>query len=151
MNPDQITSEFLESLTKASRKIRTAFNQQVAAHGLTYPRARTLFRLAKKQNITQSELACDLELEQATIVRLLDRMEESGLIERRAGARDRRVNHIVLTPHGEEQAALVKSIGEGLRMQIFADVDPRELQNGITLLERIATNIAEISDIHVPA
>jgi MarR family transcriptional regulator for hemolysin len=118
---------------------------------LTYPRARTLFRLAKKQNITQSELACDLELEQATIVRLLDRMEESGLIERRADASDRRVNHIVLTPHGEEQAALVKSIGEGLRMQIFADVDPGELQDGIILLERIATNIAEISDIHVPA
>jgi MarR family transcriptional regulator for hemolysin len=30
-----MTPEFLESRTKASRKVRTAFNQQVAAHGLT--------------------------------------------------------------------------------------------------------------------
>ncbi|MBP1848384.1 MarR family transcriptional regulator for hemolysin [Rhizobium petrolearium] len=150
MNHDPITSEFLESLTKASRKIRTAFNQRVAAHGLTYPRARTLFRLAK-QNMTQSELACDLELEQATIVRILDRMEETGLVERRPDGKDRRINLIVLTPLGEEQAALVRSVGEDLRMQIFANVDPKELQNGIALLERIAANVAEMSDIHVPA
>jgi MarR family transcriptional regulator for hemolysin len=99
----------------------------------------------------QSELACDLELEPATMVRILDRMEENGLIERRPDARDRRINLIVRTPIGEEQAALVRSIGEDLRMQIFADVDPKELQNGIALLERVAANVAEAGDIHVPA
>ncbi|KGE02368.1 MULTISPECIES: MarR family transcriptional regulator [Rhizobium/Agrobacterium group] len=151
MKPDPISSEFLESLTKVSRKIRTAFNQQVTAHGLTYPRARTLLRLSKKQNMTQSELACELELEQATMVRLLDRMEENGLIERRADASDRRVKLIVLTPYGEEQAALVQSIGEGLRMQVFADIDPEELRASIALFERISANVAEMDDIHVPA
>lgn len=151
MKHEPISSEFLESLTKVSRKIRTAFNQQVTAHGLTYPRARTLLRLSKKQNMTQSELACELELEQATMVRLLDRMEENGLIERRADANDRRVKLIVLTPYGQEQAALVQSIGEGLRMQVFADIDPEELRASIALFERISANVAEMDDIHVPA
>ena len=151
MKPDPIASDFLEALTKVSRKIRTTFNQQVTAHGLTYPRARALFRLAKKQNMTQSELACDLELEQATLVRLLDRMEENGLIERRPDASDRRVKLLFLTPHGEEQAALVRSIADRMREQIFADIDPGELNAAVALLERISANVTKLEDIDVPA
>jgi len=151
MKPDPIASDFLEALTKVSRKIRTAFNQQVTAHGLTYPRARALFRLAKKQNMTQSELACDLELEQATMVRLLDRMEENGLIERRPDTNDRRVKLIVLTPHGEEQAALVRSIAEQIREQIFEGIDLKDVQAGVALLERISANVTDLEDIDVPA
>lgn len=151
MKPDPIASDFLEALTKVSRKIRTAFNQQVTAHGLTYPRARALFRLAKKQNMTQSELACDLELEQATMVRLLDRMEENGLIERRPDASDRRVKLIVLTTHGEEQAALVRSIADRVREQIFEGIDLKDVQTGVALLERISANVTDLEDIDVPA
>ena len=151
MNDDFSSSEFLEALTKVSRKIRTAFNQRVTAHGLTYPRARALFRLAKKQNMTQSELACELELEQATMVRLLDRMEENALIERRPDAGDRRVKLIVLTPYGEEQATLVKSIGEDLRKQVFADIDPEDLRAGTALFDRISAKLAEMDAIHISA
>ncbi|MGK9051162.1 MarR family winged helix-turn-helix transcriptional regulator [Neorhizobium petrolearium] len=151
MKPDPIASDFLEALTKVSRKIRTAFNQQVTAHGLTYPRARALFRLAKKQNMTQSELACDLELEQATMVRLLDRMEENGLIERRPDANDRRVKLIVLTPYGQEQAAMVRSIADRIREQIFQDIDPDELHVAVALLERISANVTDLEDVDVPA
>jgi len=151
MKTDPIASDFLEALTKVSRKIRTAFNQQVTAHGLTYPRARALFRLAKKQNMTQSELACDLELEQATMVRLLDRMEENGLIERRPDANDRRVKLIVLTPYGEEQAAMVRSIADRIREQIFQDIDPDELHVAVALLERISANVTDLEDVDVPA
>lgn len=151
MKPDPIASDFLEALTKVSRKIRTAFNQQVTAHGLTFPRARALFRLAKKQNMTQSELACELELEQATMVRLLDRMEENGLIERRPDPNDRRVKLLFLTAHGEEQANLVRSIGERIREQIFQDIDPGQMQVAMALFERITANISELEDIDVPA
>jgi MarR family transcriptional regulator for hemolysin len=143
MSKDLITSQFLEALTKASRKIRTAFNQEVTAHGLTYPRARALFRLAKKQNMTQAELACELELEQATMVRLLDRMEENGLIERRAAPTDRRVKLIALTPHGEDQANLVKTISERLRTQTFADINADELRLAMDVLEDVSARLAE--------
>lgn len=149
MTNDPITSDFLESLTKVSRKIRTAFNQRVTAHGLTYPRARTLLRLTRKQYMTQSELAFELELEQATMVRLLDRMEENGLVERHSDTNDRRVKLIALTPLGEEQAELVKAIGAELRRQVFADIDAEGLRRSADLLERIAANVADMEDVHV--
>ncbi|SFA78084.1 MarR family transcriptional regulator, transcriptional regulator for hemolysin [Rhizobium sp. NFR07] len=148
---DQAASEYLEALTKVSRRIRTVFNQQVTAHGLTYPRARALFRLARKQNMTQTELACELELEQATMVRLLDRMEENGLIERRPDPRDRRVKLIVLTPHGQEQAAFVRAVADEIRHQFFEGVDLEELKQGIALLEKISANVSNVEDTNVLA
>jgi len=148
---DQAASEYLEALTKVSRRIRTVFNQHVTAHGLTYPRARALFRLARKQNMTQTELACELELEQATMVRLLDRMEENGLIERRPDPGDRRVKLIALTSHGEEQAAFVRSLADEIRHQFFQGVDLDELKQGIALLEKISANVSNMEDTNVLA
>ncbi|TDK31805.1 MarR family transcriptional regulator [Rhizobium deserti] len=149
MELEPVASDFLESLTKVSRRVRTAFNQQVTAHGLTYPRARALFRLAKKQNMTQTELALELELEQATLVRLLDRMEENGLIERRSDPSDRRAKLIGLTEHGEEQAAFVRSLADKIREQIFEGIDLVELHGAVGLLEKIAANIADLEDVNV--
>jgi MarR family transcriptional regulator for hemolysin len=149
MNNAALTSEFLEALTKVSRRVRTVFNQQVTAHGLTYPRARALFRLAKKPNMTQTELACELELEQATLVRLLDRMEENGLISRQPDPRDRRAKLVALTPHGEEQATFVQRIADQVRERIFEDADTSELKQAIAVMDQISTNLLRLEDGHV--
>jgi MarR family transcriptional regulator, transcriptional regulator for hemolysin len=151
MKHDPAASEFLEALTKVSRKIRTTFNQQVTAHGLTYPRARALFRLAARQNMTQSELAFELDLEQATMVRLLDRMEENGLIERHQDPNDRRAKLIVLTAHGMEQAVLVRSLAADMRSQIFEGINLAELRSAIDLLDRVSENTADVELVHAQA
>ncbi|TPE51738.1 MarR family winged helix-turn-helix transcriptional regulator [Amaricoccus solimangrovi] len=143
MKPDPTPSEFLETLTKVSRKIRTAFDQRVTEQGLTYPRARVLFRLIRKQNVTQRELACELELEQATLVRLLDRMAENGLIERRPDPGDRRAKLVALTDHGREQAEVVSAIAGRMREEIFRGFDPDELRSALGVLERLWANLAE--------
>ncbi|MBU1315893.1 MAG: MarR family transcriptional regulator [Alphaproteobacteria bacterium] len=149
-NPsDILATDFLEALTKMSRKIRTAFNKQVTAHGLTYPRARALFRLAKTQNITQTELACELELEQATLVRLLDRMEENGLIERRQDPNDRRAKLIALTRHGQEQAAFVRAIADQIRDQIFEGIAEADIRQGLAVLDKISANMADLENVDV--
>ena len=151
MKPDPIASQLLETLTKVSRRMRTAFNQQVTASGLTYPRARVLFRLTRKQNVSQRDLAWELELEQATIVRLLDRMEEHGLIERRPDANDRRAKLVALTEHGAEQAKLVSAIADRIREQVFRDFDAEEMRITLAVLERLGTNLMELGPIDVTA
>jgi MarR family transcriptional regulator for hemolysin len=149
MNRRTIPSDLLEALTKVSRKMRTAFNQQVTAHGLTYPRARALFQLAKKQHMTQSELALELELQQATVVRLVDRMEEVGLIERRPDPKDRRVNLLFLTPRGTEQADLVRLIADRMRKHIFHGIDANEMDRAAAMLDRVAANLLDLETIDV--
>ncbi|MGU3575185.1 MarR family winged helix-turn-helix transcriptional regulator [Brucellaceae bacterium C25G] len=151
MDKPVISSEFLEALTKVSRKIRTVFNQRVTEHGLTYPRARTLLRLIKTPNMTQSELAVELELEQATMVRMLDRLEENGVIERHPNPHDRRAKLLVLTPHGIEQAELVRSIGETMRNQIFQHINPEELMACIEIFNRISANVDDMDNLDASA
>ncbi|MGE7371400.1 MarR family winged helix-turn-helix transcriptional regulator [Neorhizobium sp. NPDC001467] len=151
MKNTEAQSEFLEALTKASRKIRTAFNQRVTAHGLTYPRARALWRLAEKPDMAQTELAFELELEQATTVRLLDRMEENGLIERRPSQHDRRVKRIALTSHGEEQATMVRSIADQMRQEVFADIDKDDLRELTKVLQSLSGRVADLENLNVSA
>lgn len=147
MKEQNIDTEFLEKLTKLSRKLQTVFNQQVTAVGLTYPRARSLFVLAKRGQLTQSELAFELQLEQATVVRLVDRMEEIGLVERKPDPTDRRIKLLTLTPHGEEQAGMVRKVASDMRAQVFNGIDITDLKKGELLLDEIADRLETISDL----
>ncbi|MEZ2132780.1 MULTISPECIES: MarR family winged helix-turn-helix transcriptional regulator [unclassified Sinorhizobium] len=148
---DPLTSDLMDAVTRLSRRLRTVFDQQVTAHGLTYPRARALLRLAQKQNITQTELANELNVEQATMGRLLDRMEENHLVERRSDPQDRRVKLLVLTPRGEEQAALVRSIADRMRAQVFQKIPQKEVHVALALFKRLSANLAKLEDLDVVA
>jgi MarR family transcriptional regulator for hemolysin len=128
-----------------SRILKTAFNQQVVAHGLTYARSLVLFHLSRKPDQTQTSLAQDLELERATLVHLLDRMEESRLIERRADQTDRRVRRISITAHGREQARVVASIAAEVSRQAFHGIDIADLTAGLDLMKRISANVGNIA------
>src|SRR4051812_25393333 len=86
--------EFADELSKVSRKMRTLFDSRVKTIGLTLARARMLMLLAKKEGMTQTELADALEVETPTLVRLLDGLEKQEMIERRPVQGDRRANQI---------------------------------------------------------
>ena len=53
--------------------------------------------LRRHPGISQAQLADKLDVEPITIARTIDRLEKSGWIERRADAKDRRVNRLYLT------------------------------------------------------
>ncbi len=140
---ERLTRDLLESLTTVSRRLRTLFNARVTAHGLTYPRARALIFLLRKPGMTQSELACRMDVEQPTVVRLLDRMEEHNLIRRVHDEDDRRVKKIQLTHEGEVSGELVQSIGEAIRHEVFRDVATEDLEVAISVLNAASLNASE--------
>src|SRR4051812_30474540 len=132
-----LRAEFLEELAIASRKLRTLFDARVRAKGLTLARARTLIHLARKDCMTQSELAEILEVEGPTLVRLLDGLEVQGLTERRPVEGDRRAKQIALTEAGRELAAEVTRLGDELREEMLADVSEADLKGATKILRAI--------------
>jgi MarR family transcriptional regulator for hemolysin len=90
MNPDQ-TLGFL--LHDVARLLRKRFGQSARKSGLSLTRSQwqVLAHLAKNEGIQQSALADLLEIEPSTLVRLLDKLEELGLVEHRPNASDRRI------------------------------------------------------------
>lgn len=146
-----LRAAFLEELTITSRKLRTLFDARVRAKGLTLARARTLIHLARKDGMTQTELAELLEVEGPTLVRLLDGLEKQGLTERRPVEGDRRANKIALTATGRELSAEVTRIGDELREEVLADIPEAELIAATGTIRAIARKIAVVAGCQTDA
>src|SRR3954453_13700996 len=86
-------------LHDVARLLRKRFEQRVRGLGLTRSQWQVLFLLAQHEGINQVGLAEILEIEPITLLRILDRLEAAGLVERRTHAADRRVRLLYLTPN----------------------------------------------------
>ena len=138
-------AQFFDELWKAGRKVQTLFDARVRAKGLTLARARTLILLAKKDGMTQTELADALEIEGPTLVRLLDGLEKQALIERRPVDGDRRAKQIALIAAGQEEAVLVGGIVQDVRNDVLKDVSEDDLKGAIRVWGAMGRNIEAAS------
>ena len=84
-------------LHDVSRLLRVRFDRRARALGLTRAQWRVLAHLAPRQGINQTALAEILEVETITLGRHIDRLEDTGWVERRPDPDDRRVWRLFLT------------------------------------------------------
>src|SRR5579862_5414080 len=88
-------------VARISRQWRRAVDRRLQPFGLTEATWLPLVHLARAPvPMRQKDLAASLVLDGSSVVRLLDALETSGLIERREESGDRRAKTIVLTAHG---------------------------------------------------
>ena len=96
--PDSYDHDLLILLHDVARMMRTLADRRARAHGMSRAQWMILFRLRRRDGLTQRELAEILEVEPITVGRLVDRLEARGLLERRADPADRRCWRLHLTP-----------------------------------------------------
>jgi MarR family transcriptional regulator, organic hydroperoxide resistance regulator len=75
-------------------------NEAAETAGLSPVSAWALVQLDPKAPVSQKELAARLKCNPSTVVDPADRLEEAGLVARRAHPEDRRVNVLTVTPKG---------------------------------------------------
>ncbi|HEX8302184.1 MarR family winged helix-turn-helix transcriptional regulator [Sphingomonas sp.] len=80
-----------------SRLMRRRFDERARTTGATGTQWRTLKILEWREGVNQGQLAELLEVEPITACRMIDRLEEAGLVERRRDPADRRAWRIFLT------------------------------------------------------
>ncbi|WID95756.1 MarR family transcriptional regulator [Bosea vestrisii] len=100
-----------------------------------------LMQLAKADGPIQSDLAGLLDIEQPTLVRLLDGLERNGMIERRAAPGDRRARRVFLTPVARAQAEDILAFLAELRAGVLDGIEPGELEIALRVLSRMSENI----------
>src|SRR5437879_2781666 len=83
-----------------ARLIRRRFERRARQTGLpiTRQQARALLHIARNEGLSQAAVATMLDIEPIALVRMLDRLHEEGLVERRPHPTDRRVRTLWLTP-----------------------------------------------------
>ncbi|HEX8126503.1 MAG TPA: MarR family transcriptional regulator [Allosphingosinicella sp.] len=91
-------SNFAFEVAKTAHALRRAFDRRAAAVGVTRAQWRVLAWLGREDGMRQVELADGLDVEPISLCRMIDRLAEAGLVERRPDEVDRRAWRIHLTP-----------------------------------------------------
>ncbi|MCU1592377.1 MAG: hypothetical protein JWP11_3633 [Frankiales bacterium] len=101
--------------------------QTVAATGVVVSRSglRFLSLVADTGPVSASRLAAGLDLSQPTASRVLQSLENEGLVTRRADDKDGRVSHYLVTPKGRRALERVHGYHVDTLTDALADVDPR--------------------------
>jgi len=139
--PLNIRGEILFQLSDVARAMRTYIDQCAREHGMTRAQWGVLVRLERQEGMTQAEMADALEIQPISLVRLIDRLCEQNLVERRPHPRDRRANRLYLTDKGRATLTLLAPLGKEIAADIFAEVDEAAVADLLQKLLRIKNNI----------
>lgn len=138
MNNDSIG--FL--LGDTSRLFRKAFDGHARAKGITGLQWRLMAYLTRNQGIHQSGLADLLEVEPITLSRMVDRLAEAGMVERRPDPQDRRTNRLYLTDKADPVIAELRASGEVVIAQAMQGIDADEQVVLARLVARMRANLS---------
>ncbi len=124
-------------IADVARMMRRAFQSRFDDGPVTYEQARALVHLAREQGLRQIDLAERLEIQPITLARIVDRLAEAGLVERRADPSDRRAYRLYLTVAAEPLIARIRAVGLAVRSDALAGMSARDAARAVELLGRI--------------
>ena len=137
-------------LSDRARLLRRAFDEHMRALKITRPQARLLLHLLHNEGANQGHYAEQLDVEAITLCRMVDRMEEAGMIERRRDPADRRAWQLYLTARTREMIDEVRACIDSLLEDMLAGISPAERAEFARLLTLIGTNLGARRDNKVP-
>jgi DNA-binding MarR family transcriptional regulator len=128
-------------LHDVARFLRKRFEQRARDLGLTRSQWHTLAYLNANEGIHQGGLADILEIEPITLVRILDKLQDRGLIERRQHPTDRRIWQLYLRDAARPLIAEMKTIGEATRAEALAGLAEADRDHLVEMLCRMKLNL----------
>jgi MarR family transcriptional regulator for hemolysin len=141
--PPNPRREILVQLSDVARAMRTYIDQCAREHGMTRAQWGVLARLERQEGMTQAELAETLEIQPISLVRLIDRLCDHGLVERRPHPRDRRANRLYLTDKGSATLARFTPLGKEIANEVLASISEVDVADFLQKLLLIKINIRQ--------
>jgi MarR family transcriptional regulator for hemolysin len=134
-------------LKETSRLYVQRFEQRAGTLGLTLSQCKVLVYLAKQEGVSQARLGDLTDLEPMTLVRILDRMESDGWLERRSDPADRRARCLYLKAKGKPLADEIWHLVDLTRREAFAGISREHADLLIELLEKIQSNCTSLKPL----
>lgn len=125
-----------------SHLMRRAFDERARGIGLSRPQWRVLTMLRRNEGINQGGLADLVEVEHITLCRMVDRLQEADLVERRADPADRRAWRLHLTDKARAILEEMRPMAFNLFDDAMAGLDATERSELFRMLERIRANLS---------
>ena len=136
-----VPREIAFTIMDVARLLKTYADQRARQYGMTRAQWAVLFRLDRSEGLKQSELAELLDLQPISLTRLLDRLADNGLIERRADPNDRRANRLFLTPAARPLLDRLTALGEDMMATVLQGLDAKSLERMLRDLGLVKENL----------
>ena len=133
--------QLIAQLVDSSRLLRNYIDNRAKRRGTTRAQWIVLFRLRQQEGLSQVDLADVLELQPISLVRLLDRLVEHGLLERRHDPRDRRANRLFLTASGRQLVDDLDSLRDSIATDVLQDIPAKAIETSLAMLIDIKERI----------
>ena len=132
-------------INDVARLFRRRFDERTRSFGITGPQMRALVAIMRFPGINQGALAERLDVEPITTCRMVDRLEQANLVERRRDPQDRRAWQLFLTDAAEPITQELQAIGQGVLNGSLEGVDPAARDIALAMLARIRDNLSNAS------
>ena len=128
-----------------ARLMRTAYDRRMKPLGLTRSQWWVLNHLYFNEGVSQSDFAGILDIERASVGRLLDRLEEKGWIARTPDPDDRRINRVFLTDTVRPIMQTLREEAHATLLQALSPLAKNEQAAMFDMLERMKLSLIELN------
>ena len=129
-----------------SRLRRIVVDRALKPLGVTRSQWWVLAFLSRRDGMTQTALASDLDLTKVAVGGLLDRMEAANLVERRSDPKDGRARRVYLTKSGQKLVTKIRKTVEGVELGILSKIPEAELEAAAGTLLDLKNTLLEMVD-----
>src|ERR1700681_2058668 len=129
--------QLIAQLVESSRLLRNYIDNRAKGRGTTRAQWIVLFRLREQEGLSQVDLADVLELQPISLVRLLDRLVEHGLVERRSDPRDPRAHRLFLAAAGRQLADDLDSLRDALATDVLQGMPAATIETSLKALRDV--------------
>ena len=127
----------LPEIGETAHALRKAFGRRAASLGVTGAQWKVLFKLTLRPGLRQTDLADMLDIEPITLTRIIDRLQEAGLVERTPDPADRRAWRLHVTAKAQPVVGKLRAIADEMTAEAFAGIDPTDIETTRRVLAQV--------------
>ena len=141
MPKQPINREFAFTIMDVARMLRTYADQRARQFGVSRAQWAVLVRIDRSPGLKQSELAEILDLQPITLTRLLDRLADNDLIERKPDPNDRRANRLYVTPAAKPMLDQLNVLGADMMETALEGLDAQTVERTLRQIDTVKDNL----------
>src|SRR3954469_24875429 len=127
-------------IAETAHTLRRAFDRRAAGLGATRAQWKGLIRLTRTPGLRRGRLAEIPDTEPISLCRIIDRLQEAGLVERTRDPDDRRAWRLHVTAKAQPLIDKLQAVGADLVEQAFCGIDGKDIELTRQVLARIREN-----------
>ncbi len=141
---DLMLRQLTQGVLRLSRAYRAAADQVAAGFGLSHATAWPVVVIGRSPDGARPGAVAEaLEIEPSSLVRVIDQLVESGLVQREEDPQDRRARILRLTPAGQECAQGLEDALIQLRRRLFKTAAKDDLEAALRVFSALEAALAD--------